>query len=98
MQICSRCYTSVPDAVKECTNCQADLSQDSMTAVSLKKLIANPRVFAINLATGEDACPACQAIQGTYSKEKAPILPVEGCSHPNGCRCFYQPLLEEIYP
>jgi hypothetical protein len=98
MQICSRCSTSVPDSVKECTNCQADLVQFSMTAVSLKKLIANPRVNAINLATSEDACPACQAIQGTYSKENAPSLPVEGCSHPNGCRCFYQPLLEEIYP
>jgi hypothetical protein len=98
MQICSRCSTSVPDAIKECPKCQADLSQYSITAVSLKKLLDNPRVFAINVATGEDACPACQAIQGTYEKDKAPALPVEGCSHQNGCRCFYQPLLEEIYP
>jgi hypothetical protein len=25
-------------------------------------------------------------------------LPVEGCSHALGCRCFYQPVLDEIYP
>jgi len=75
-----------------------ELSQYSVTAVSLKKLVENPRVNAIHLATSDDACPACQAIQGTYAKNEAPILPVEGCSHPQGCRCFYQPLLEEIYP
>jgi hypothetical protein len=98
MQICSRCNTSAPDSALECPHCQADLTQESVTAISLKKLVENSRVYAIHVATSEDACPACQAVQGTYSKDKAPTLPVEGCSHANGCRCFYQPMLEEIYP
>jgi hypothetical protein len=98
MQICSRCSTSAPDSTQECPRCHADLTQLSVSAVALKKLIGNPRVVAINLATGEDACPACQAAQGTYAKDQVPILPVEGCSHLNGCRCFYQPMLDEIYP
>ena len=98
MQICSRCSASSPDSAQECTQCNADLTIYSMTAVSLKKLIENPRVNAIHLATCDDACPACQAVQGTYSKGNVPNLPVEGCSHPLGCRCFYQPMLEEIYP
>ena len=98
MQICSRCNTSAPDSTSECPKCSADLKEWSITSVTLKKLIENPRVYAINLATADDACPACQIIQGTYAKDQVPLLPVEGCSSPNGCRCFYQPLLEEIYP
>jgi hypothetical protein len=54
--------------------------------------------LAVNLAVQADACPACQEMQGTYPKDKVPKLPIEGCSHENGCRCFYQPLLDEIYP
>jgi hypothetical protein len=88
----------VSDTAQECLQCKSDLKEFSVTAVALKKLVDNPRVFAINLAIGDDACPACQAIQGTYAKDQTPLLPVEGCSHPSGCRCFYQPLLTDIYP
>jgi rubrerythrin len=98
MQICARCNTSAPDAARECPSCQADLTTESVAAVALKKLLDNKRVYAIHVATAEDACPACQAVQGTYTKDNVPTLPVEGCSHTHGCRCFYQPLLEEIYP
>jgi hypothetical protein len=98
MQICSHCKTSASDTAQECPNCKSDLTEFSMTAVSLKKLIDNPRVFAINLETADDACPACQAAQGTFTKDNVPTLPIEGCSDANGCRCFYQPMLTEIYP
>ena len=98
MQTCSRCDTQSPDTAQTCPNCQADLLEYSKTAVTLKHFQQNPRVLAINVAVQGDACPACQEIQGTYPKDKAPKLPVEGCSHENGCRCFYQPLLEEIFP
>ena len=98
MQICSRCNTTAPDNQQVCLKCQADLREFSVTAVSLKKLMENSRVYAINVATGDDACPVCQTIQGTYPKDKVPTLPVEGCSDPNGCCCFYQPMLGEIYP
>jgi len=98
MQICSRCNTSAPDNQQVCLKCQADLREFSVTAVSLKKLVENSRVYAIHVATGDDACPVCQTIQGTYPKDKVPTLPVEGCSDPNGCCCFYQPMLGEIYP
>jgi hypothetical protein len=98
MQICSRCNTTASDAQLTCLQCGADLRELSVSAVSLKKLIENERVYAIHVATGVDACPVCQAVQGTYPKDKVPTLPVEGCSHPHGCRCFYQPMLGEIYP
>lgn len=98
MQTCSRCNTLAPDSALTCPNCQANLKEFSTTAVALRKFQDNPRVNAIHLATSEEACPVCQVLQGTYPKDKVPALPVEGCSHPQGCRCFYQPLLEEIYP
>jgi hypothetical protein len=81
-----------------CPTCQADLRQFSLTAVALRRFLDNPRVKNIRLVVAEDACPACAAAEGTYEKEKAPALPVEGCSELNGCRCFYEPMLDEIYP
>jgi len=65
---------------------------------ALKKFQDNPRVKNIRLIVSADCCPACAAYEGTYDKFKAPTLPIEGCSHPNGCRCFYEPMLNIIYP
>ena len=98
MQTCSQCYTLSPDTEKVCSNCQADLREVSTTAVALKRIIANSRAVAVRLAVPEDACPACRAQEGTYPKDQVPVLPVEGCSEPNGCLGFYEPILDEIYP
>jgi hypothetical protein len=40
----------------------------------------------------------CQSIQGAYPKEAVPVLPPEGCSCAPACRCYYEPVLTEIYP
>lgn len=98
MQICSKCHTQAPDSSILCPKCAADLSQWSETAVSLKRMQENSRISYVRVVVSEDCCPACREVQGAYAKEHAPKLPVEGCSHPLGCRCHYQPYLEEIYP
>jgi hypothetical protein len=98
MQTCSRCSTQSPDSALTCPKCQADLREYSATAVALKRIRANARISAVRLAVPDDACPACMAVEGTYPKDRVPTLPVEGCSEPNGCCCFYEPVLEEIYP
>jgi hypothetical protein len=59
---------------------------------------ANDRIIYVRVSVAHNCCPACRQIEGAYAKETAPRLPVEGCSHNLGCRCFYQPVLEEIYP
>jgi len=79
-------------------NCGADLSETSATATARKRFQSNPRVRLVRVIVSHDACPACQEKEATYPKDAIPILPVEGCSHELGCRCFYQPILEEIYP
>lgn len=98
MQTCSKCNTQSPDSATNCLNCQADLSEFSTTAVALKKFQANPRVLNVRLVVAHDCCPACRLVEGTYDKNQAPRLPVEGCSHNLGCRCYYEPMLSDIYP
>ena len=98
MQTCSRCYTQSSDNAIFCTNCQSDLREFSNTAVALKEMLENPRVRNIRISVYQDACPECHSHQGTYPKESAPRLPHTGCSHGNGCRCFYEPFLDTLYP
>lgn len=98
MQTCSRCNTQSGDSVDICPSCGADLRVLSSSAVSLQHMRQNPRVSLIRLVVPDKACPACQAAEGTYTKETIPSLPVKGCSCVQGCTCFYEPMLSEIYP
>ena len=98
MQTCSKCYTQVSDTEQICPNCKADLIEFSVSAVALKRFKDNPRVLAVRVSAPADACPVCQGVKGTYPKDQVPRLPTMGCSHPAGCLCFYEPVLDEIYP
>jgi hypothetical protein len=95
MQTCSKCNASSPDDAQTCINCQSDLDLFSATAVALKRLQENPRVRSIRVSVANDACSHCYELMNTYAKEEVPPLPHKGCSHENGCRCFYEPVLEE---
>lgn len=75
-----------------------DMWENSAAAQSLERMKANPRVKYIVVVVPEDACPVCQNLTGTYPKDQVPRLPLEKCSHPLGCRSFYLPYLDEIYP
>ncbi|MHB1338660.1 MAG: double zinc ribbon domain-containing protein [Bellilinea sp.] len=98
VQTCSKCQTQSPDQAAICPSCGANLRQYSTISVALQKMRDNPRVKNLRLVVADDACPACQALEGTYQKDQTPTLPVEGCSHTNGCRCFFEPMLDEIFP
>lgn len=95
MQTCSKCNAASPDTASRCVNCRADLYEFSATSVALKRMRENPRVRAIRISVAEDACPFCYERLNTYPKDQAPVLPHRGCSHENGCRCVYEPVLEE---
>ena len=75
-----------------------DVWENSPAAQSLARMQANPRIKYIVVVVPEDACPACQNITGTYPKDQVPRLPIEKCSHPLGCRSYYLPYLDEIFP
>mgnify|MGYP002682627757 CR=1 FL=1 len=74
------------------------LQHDVLVAAALKRLQANPRVTKIRVVVANDCCPVCQSNEGVYDKDKVPPLPTPGCSHHNGCRCTYEPILDQIYP
>ena len=95
MQTCSKCNASSPDTAQTCSYCGSELSDFSTRAVALKQMIANPRIKAIRVTVADDACSHCYELLMTYPKDKVPVLPHQGCSHENGCRCFYEPVLEE---
>jgi len=95
MQTCSKCNASSPDTALKCIHCDADLRAYSTTTVALARFRANPRVKAVRVTVADDACPVCYEALKTYSKEDVPRLPLEGCSHENGCRCFYEPVLSD---
>ncbi len=98
MQTCSRCYTQSQDNAIFCTSCQSDLRDYSTTAIALKEFQNNSRVINVRISIYQDACPECHSHQGTYAKDAVPHLPHVGCSHTDGCRCFYEPFLDVLYP
>jgi hypothetical protein len=95
MQTCSKCNASSPDSAPLCINCNANLGEFSTTAAALKHMQVNPRIRSIRVTVAQDACPYCYELLNTYAKDMVPHLPHNGCSHENGCRCFYEPVLEE---
>ncbi|MCC7358351.1 MAG: hypothetical protein IT317_02675 [Anaerolineales bacterium] len=98
MQTCGICNTQAPDISRICAKCGADLTVESTAAQARRKLQTNDRVSLIRVSVAHDACPVCAAGQGAYPKAAVPVLPHEGCSHGEGCRCYYEPVLTEIYP
>jgi hypothetical protein len=92
MQTCEKCNATSPDSATECIHCKTNLLVGSLSARALKRFRNNPHVTAIRISGNADACPACQAALQTYSKEEVQSLPIPGCSHSNGCRCFYEPV------
>ena len=90
--------TKSPKPVTKISDRTYEAWENSDAAVALKRLKANPRIKYIVLTAPADACPACQQLVGTYPKDEVPLLPYEECSHPLGCRAFYMPFIEELYP
>lgn len=52
----------------------------------------------VRILANRDACPYCEAMEGVYDFDNVPQLPHEGCSHADGCRCFYAPVLDYFGP
>ncbi|MER3403834.1 MAG: hypothetical protein C4289_00535 [Chloroflexota bacterium] len=51
---------------------------------------ARGAIRGVRILTGSDSCPVCRAYAGTvYHPDEAPVIPIAGCTHPQGCRCAY---------
>lgn len=60
--------------------------------------IRNGLATKVRILTHRDCCPYCKAMEGAYSFDDVPMLPHEECAHPDGCRCFYAPVLDHFGP
>lgn len=89
---------SSPATLYRPTDRSGDEWETSPAAQSLERMKTNSRIKYIVIVVPEDACPACQNLTGTYPKDQVPRLPIEECSHPLGCRSYYLPFLDEIFP
>jgi hypothetical protein len=89
---------SPSDLSSRLTDRSDDIWETSEAAKSLERMKANARIKFIVVVVPEDACPACQNLTGTYPKDQVPRIPYEECSHPLGCRSYYAPYLDEIFP
>lgn len=50
----------------------------------------NFRFIEFFSSSGQDACPYCKNIaEKLYEIEDVPELPFSGCTHPDGCRCWF---------
>jgi hypothetical protein len=52
----------------------------------------------VRILANHDCCPVCRRFEGAYDFDAVPELPLEGCSHPAGCRCMYAPVLDRFGP
>lgn len=52
-------------------------------------------VTRVEIMCNDDSCRACKAAaKRKYTLENAPLLPIDGCTHENGCRCCYTPIVD----
>ncbi len=92
---CLHCLKPVSVPTGDCPHCGAHL--DLTPKEALEVLRRNPAVKAIRVLVHADACAACRYQEGTYAPDAVPLLPVPECSH-GQCRCYYEPLLDDIFP
>lgn len=61
---------------------------------ALDKIRGGGIATRVRILASHDCCPVCRAHEGAYEFDSVPELPIEGCSHPLGCRCHYEPVLD----
>ena len=77
------------------------MDADVVKRAEQKKALENIKhglATRVRIMANRDCCPTCRATEGAYAFDDVPELPIEGCSHPNGCRCFYEPVLDMFGP
>ena len=67
-------------------------------AEALKRIVDGGVATKVRILASHDSCPVCKAYEGAYDFDDVPALPMEGCSHPLGCRCHYAPILDRFGP
>ena len=77
------------------------MGADATKRATQKKALENIKnglATRVRIMVFHNCCPVCRAAEGAYEFDEVPELPIEGCSHPDGCRCSYAPVLDMFGP
>ena len=88
----------MPTHKKPGLTAEAVAARQAEAEAALERMKNNPRISKIVVVVPAEACPACQEVFGTYEKDSVPELPMDVCTHPLGCRAYYQPFIDELFP
>jgi|GEM_PF-1704707 len=73
----------------------AFLIERQRSVETLKQFAENEFVNKVEIMCQDDSCRKCKAVAGKrYPLKKAPLIPIDGCTHESGCRCCYAPVVE----
>jgi hypothetical protein len=71
----------------------ADYAEKTLAAYRLG-LRAKGAIVGVRVLAAPDSCPECRALgDQIFSPDDAPRLPHAACTHPQGCRCAYTPVM-----
>ena len=71
----------------------ANYAEKTLTAYRLG-MKAKGAIVGVRVLVSESSCPTCRAMaEQVYTPDTAPHLPHPGCTHPDGCRCAYTPVM-----
>lgn len=52
-------------------------------------------VTGVEILCCDDSCEKCKAVANKkYPLNRAPLIPIDGCTHEMGCRCCYTPVVD----
>lgn len=75
-----------------------DVKKRAEQQEALRKIREGGIATKVRILVPQDACPVCREAAGAYDFDEVPELPIEGCSHVNGCNAFYAPVLDRRGP
>jgi hypothetical protein len=71
----------------------ADYAEKTLAAYKLG-MRAKGAIIGVRVLAAPDSCPECRALgDQVYSPDDAPRLPHAACTHAEGCRCAYTPVM-----
>lgn len=86
-------YSPVP-SFRKFDLAAARLIGQKQSREELKNYAEMEFVTRVEILCNDDSCRACKAAARKYLIKNAPLIPLNGCTHENGCRCCYSPIVD----
>ncbi|MHB1005262.1 MAG: double zinc ribbon domain-containing protein [Chloroflexota bacterium] len=92
---CPACGTANADYADRCKQCGKTLDNYwRRETAQFTRDYDTGFINSVFIMRRADSCPECQKLQNlNYMPWELPRLPHEACTHPEGCRCTYMPVM-----